>query len=104
MEHIDFDETIGFAWEWAEQFNAHLVRNNNHEERDSGSPRSHSLGLRPETIEQIGVVVARDIQDHEYPHVAKTAYTMHLKSLQNYNKRPFMPRTYTNCELRTGDT
>lgn len=98
MEHIDFDETIMFAWEWAEEFNAHLVRNDYHVERDSKSPHSDTLGLRPETIEQIGAVVAQHIQDHENPHVVKAAYALHLKSLQNYKKLPFMPRVYTNCE------
>lgn len=98
MEHIDFDETIMFAWEWAEQFNAHLIHNLYSESADQENPRPHLRGLRPQTVEQIGVFIARHIQDHETPHVVKAAYTLHLKALQGYTERPFMPYGYTNCE------
>lgn len=97
MENIDFDELVVFAWEWAESFNGHLIRNAYGESLDKKNDSPHSIGLHPQTVEQIGVFIARHIQDHETPNVVKAAYTLHLKSLQGYTDRPFMPSGYTNC-------
>lgn len=98
MENIDFDELVVFAWEWAESFNTHLIRNAYREGTDPESSRSHLMGLRPETVEQIGVFVAQHIQQHENPTIVQKSYQMHLKALQGYTELPFMPQHYTNCE------
>lgn len=108
MENIDFDELIVFAWEWAELFNGHLIRNAYSEDRDQESARPHFMGLRPQTVEKIGAFIARHIQDHETPSMVKAAYTVHLKVLQGYTELPFMPHRYTNCDqvkrFRTANT
>lgn len=98
MENIDFDELVVFAWEWAESFNTHLIRNAYREGTDPESSRSHLMGLRPQTVEQIGVFIAQHIQQHENPTIVQKSYQMHLKALQGYAELPFMPHHYTNCE------
>jgi len=98
MENIDFDELVVFAWEWAESFNGHLIRNAYGESLDKKNDSPHSMGLRPQTVEQIGVFVAQHIQQHETPNIVQKSYEMHLKALQGYAELPFMPQHYTNCE------
>ena len=90
MENLDFDDTVVFAWEWAERLNAHLKTHAYHEKDESG--------LTTHTLEEISLFILTDIVDHPHPTALTNAYRVHLKEVLGYTQRPFMPSHYTNCQ------
>lgn len=96
MENLDFDDTVVFAWEWAERLNAHLKTHAYHE-KDEYEPK-HKCGLSTHTLEEISLFILTDIVEHPHPTALTNAYRVHLKEVLGYTQRPFMPSHYTNCQ------